>query len=84
MKYKMATAIMYLGWVISQKILKRICKFDQMLRIYKALELIGKGSFGQVISIQAFNKANPNLTNNVRMAMKIFKKQPAYINQGLI
>lgn len=55
-----------------------------MLRIYKALELIGKGSFGQVISIQAFNKANPNLTNNVRMAMKIFKKQPAYINQGLI
>lgn len=40
------------------------------------LELLGEGTFGQVILCKS--------SQGYRMAMKVFRKQPAYINQGLL
>lgn len=47
-----------------------------LISTYKAIELLGKGTFGQVLLVQA--------STGYRMALKVFKKQPAYINQGML
>lgn len=52
-------------------------------RIYKIIETLGTGTFGQVLSVISLNKSSSGNTYH-KMALKIIKKQPAYINQGLI
>ena len=44
--------------------------------MYVALEMLGKGTFGQVLAVHR--------STGHRMALKVFKKQPAYLNQGML
>ena len=47
-----------------------------MYRIYTVKGLLGKGTFGQVLSCLS--------STGYKMAIKVTKNQPAYTNQGLL
>lgn len=46
--------------------------------------MIGQGTFGQVLSVVSTTKSSTGLPAHHKMALKIIKSQPAYINQGLM